>query len=105
MIFFATAMTRPRRAMCGGGTQGASAMSIVPLSLSIRAVTLSTLCLAALAPSSSLAQTFRGLGAAPGATGPVTITGISPDGSVAVGNSPGDQTGFTWTQAAGGTWT
>jgi uncharacterized membrane protein len=61
--------------------------------------------LAALAASRAEAQTFRGLGAAPGATGPVTVTGISGNGAVVFGNSSLDQAGYTWTAAAGGTWT
>jgi uncharacterized membrane protein len=60
--------------------------------------------LATLAPA-ALAQSFRGLGAAPDATGPVNVSGISGNGAVVFGTSSIDQSGYTWTAAAGGTWT
>jgi uncharacterized membrane protein len=68
-------------------------------------IAFSLLCVLAAANSQGLAQSIRGLGAAPGATGAVNVTGISPNGAVVFGNSSADQAGFKWTAAGGGTWT
>jgi uncharacterized membrane protein len=76
----------------------------------VRAIPTSTLaltftCALAIAPSQALAQSIRALGTPMNATGPVNVTGISGNGSVVFGTSGSDQAGFSWTAAAGGTWT
>src|SRR5262245_49485295 len=60
--------------------------------------------LAALAPANARAQSLRGLGA-PGGGGTVSVSGISGDGATVFGIILANRTGYTWTAAAGGTWT